>query len=221
MSFIRAVVPMKELALAKRRLAGALADAVRRALAAAMVEDVLDTLARVRALAGTLVVTADAEVAAIARRYGAGVTDAAARDGHSAAIAAAANRLARAGEGMLTLAADVPLATPDDIERILAAQPAGERGFVIVPARDGLGSNAVLCDPANTVPLRFGAASFAPHLAAAAARGIAPVTLHLPAVALDIDGPLDLEAFLRVPSQTRARAVLDRYGIGTAPTSQT
>ena len=208
MSPVRAVVPVKEIALAKQRLAPTLDAAVRQVLALAMLEDVLDALTLAPGLAGILVVTADAAAARIAARCGAAVTDEAARDGHTEAVAAAARRLARAGEDMLTIPADVPLVAAEDIERLLAV-----RGrFVIVPAHDERGSNAVLCRPADAVPLRFGEASYAPHLAASSARGIAPVTLRLPRLALDIDGPDDLAEFLRRPSRTRARAALARAG---------
>ncbi|HUZ73524.1 MAG TPA: 2-phospho-L-lactate guanylyltransferase [Stellaceae bacterium] len=216
MSAIRAVVPVKAFALAKQRLAGVLPAALRQALARAMLEDVLDALARTDGLAGILVVTADDDAARIAARFGAGVTEVAARDGHSEAVAAAAGRLAQAGEGMLTIAADVPLAAPADFAAMLDACPRGG-GFVIVPARDGHGSNAVLCVPAVAVPLRFGADSYAPHAAAAAAHGMAPVTLRLARLALDIDGPDDLAEFLSVEQDTRARDVLRRHGIGHRP----
>lgn len=217
MSAIRAVVPVKAFAHAKQRLAGVLPDAVRQDLARAMFEDVLDALARADGLAGIVVVTADEDAARIASRCGASVSDEAARDGHSAAVAAAAAGLAQAGEGMLTVPADVPLAAPADFAQMLAACPRAGSGFVIVPARDGLGSNAVLCVPADAVPLRFGADSFAPHVAAAAAHGLAPVTLRIARLALDIDGPDDLDAFLRVEQETRAREVLRHHGVVATP----
>lgn len=213
MSAIRAVVPVKAFALAKQRLAGVLPDAVRNELARAMLEDVLAALAQVDGLAGIMVVTADGEAAHIAARFGARVAEDAARDGHSAAVAAAARDLARAGEGMLTVAGDVPLAAPADFAAMLTACPHGDGGFVIVPARDGRGSNAVLCVPADAVTLRFGTDSYAPHVAAAAARGLAPVTLRLARLALDIDGPGDLAEFLRAAKETRAHALLRRHGI--------
>ena len=79
--------------------------------------------------------------------------------------------------------------------------------FTIVPARDELGSNAVLCSPADAVPLRFGDNSFFPHLDAAKAHGIEPEVVHLPRIALDIDTPEDLALFLRHPvADPRARA---------------
>jgi len=109
---------------------------------------------------------------------------------------------------MLTLPGDVPLVTPQDIEMILATRrPAPS--FTIVPARDELGSNAILCSPADAVPLRFGENSFFPHLAAARACGIEPQILTLPRLGLDIDRPEDLTAFLQIAARTRARAVLE------------
>ena len=205
---IWAVVPVKEFGAAKQRLASALSPQQRRDLAFAMLEDVLAALAAVPSLAGILVVTIDEAAIELARRYGALVSRVAATEGHTAAVAAAARMLGRQRAAMLTLPGDVPLVTPDDIERIVATQR-NAPSFTIVPARDELGSNAILCSPADAVPLRFGENSYYPHLAAARARGIAPVSLRLANLGLDIDGPEDLAAFLRIPSRTRARAVLE------------
>ena len=61
------------------------------------------------------------------------------------------------------------------------------------------------------MPLRFGADSFFPHLAAAKRQGIEPTVLKLPRIALDIDTPDDLALFLATPSHTRARALLETW----------
>ena len=124
----------------------------------------------------------------------------------------AAHRLAAQGLGLLTVPGDIPLVEPDDIRALLAAHDAAS-GFTIVPARDEMGSNAILCSPADAVPLRFGDNSFFPHLAAARARGLEPHIVRCPRIALDIDTPDDLALFLATPSRTRARALLDRWGI--------
>ena len=116
---------------------------------------------------------------------------------------------------MLTVPGDVPLVTPDDIERIVATQRKAP-SFTIVPAGDERGSNAILCSPADAVPLRFGENSFFPHLAAARARGIEPQIIPLPRLGLDIDGPEDLAAFLKIASRTRARAVLEDSAIAAS-----
>jgi 2-phospho-L-lactate guanylyltransferase len=200
-----AVVPVKEIGAAKQRLAGTLDAKLRRALALAMLEDVLDCLAAVPQLSGIIVATVDPEAAALAARYGATVSREDAALGHSEAVAAVARRLACDGAAMLTLPADIPLVQTADVARLVDSRAVG---FAIVPARDGQGSNAVLCAPAGLVPLRFGGASFLPHLAAARARGINPLILDLPRIALDIDDAGDLAAFLAFPSRTRARALL-------------
>ena len=211
---VYAVVPLKETNDAKGRLAGLLSAARRQDLALAMFEDVLEILGRVRELAGIFVVTADSSAAAIATRHRAHVLGEGAQDGHTGAVAAAARRLE--SKAMLTLPGDVPLVQQQDIRQLIDAHRdtlrRDERAFTIVPARDERGSNAILCSPANAVPLAFGPDSFFPHLAAARRCGIEPKVLKLPRVALDIDTPEDLARFLEVPSQTRARGLLERWG---------
>ena len=82
---IHAVVPIKETSDAKRRLADVLCAARRQELALAMFEDVLATLTGVRELAGIVAVTVDPAAATIAARYGARVSNAGAREGHTGA----------------------------------------------------------------------------------------------------------------------------------------
>jgi 2-phospho-L-lactate guanylyltransferase (CobY/MobA/RfbA family) len=115
----------------------------------------------------------------------------------------------------MTLPGDIPLVEPDDVRHLITVHYArAERAtgaFTIVPARDELGSNAVLCSPAGAVPLRFGDNSFFPHLDAAKAHGIEPEVVQRPHIALDIDTPEDLALFVRTPSQTRAYALLQQW----------
>jgi 2-phospho-L-lactate guanylyltransferase len=82
-------------------------------------------------------------------------------------------------------------------------------------ARDDLGSNAVICSPPDSVPLRFGDNSYFPHLEAARRCGIEPTVIRQPGIAMDIDHPVDLAAFLRLPQSagTRTRAFLEEAGI--------
>jgi 2-phospho-L-lactate guanylyltransferase len=209
---ICAVVPLKDTGEAKQRLAGVLSAAQRMQLTLAMFEQVLATLAGVRELAGIRVVTADPMGHAIAARYGAQVRSENARDGHTAAVAAAARRLAAEGCGLLALPGDIPLVTCEDIRQLIAAH-GGARAFTILPARDRRGSNAVLCTPATAVPLRFGDDSFLPHLAAARARGIEPRIVHLPRIALDIDTPDDLLELLATGSGTLTHALLAQWDV--------
>ena len=108
---------------------------------------------------------------------------------------------------MLTIPGDVPLVTLGEIAQIIAAHDRTP-DFVIAPAHDERGSNAILCAPPAAVPLKFGDDSFLPHLDAARRAGLDPKILRLPGLGLDIDNPADLAAFLKIPSNTRAWALL-------------
>ena len=209
---ICAVVPVKDTRQAKQRLAGVLDAARRRELALAMLEDVLAAVARVPELAGILVVTIDRAAIALARRHGVPVVGDGAHAGHSGAVAMAARQLATEDFAMLTLPGDVPLIEPQDIRELIGAHRAASGdAFTIVPARDDRGSNAVLCSPADAVPLRFGNDSFLPHLRAAEERRMSPCVLRLPRIALDIDTPDDLALLLERGAHTRAGALLEQW----------
>ena len=212
MSQVWAALPVKERAGAKQRLAGVLTPEQRRALATAMLEDVLAALAAAP-LAGILVNTLDPDAAALARRHGAVVMTEGARDGHTGAVAAMARRLAAEGRAaMLSLPGDLPLLTSAEIAALCAAA-APAPSFTIAPSRDDLGSNGVLLTPPLCVPLRFGDDSFFPHLAAARAAGIAPTVVRLPGFGLDIDTPEDLAVLRAASPAGRVGAVLRGFGL--------
>src|SRR5262245_53826632 len=153
-----AVVPVKALDEAKQRLADVLAPEARRKLMLAMLQDVLATLAHVEHLGPVLVVTPDAQVAQVARQLGALVLREERARGHSAAAAAGfACALAGGATQALTVPADTPCVTPDELSRLLeAARPGAGPRVVLVPAHDGDGTNAVLAAPPDAFPPRFG-----------------------------------------------------------------
>jgi len=204
-----AVVPAKDLAEAKQRLAGVLTREERQGLAMAMFEDVLTTLSSVSALAGTIVVTREAAFAATARSFSARVIADLRHEGPSAAITLAAKELATEGAaGMLAIPADVPLATTAEIAEI-AGEPTPRPAVTLVPALADMGTNAIALTPSDAIPIRFGKQSFFQHLEAALERGLAPRILRLPGIGLDIDRPQDLAAFMTLGSRTRSQAYLD------------
>jgi 2-phospho-L-lactate guanylyltransferase len=212
---IWAVIPIKELDGAKQRLAPLLSPAQRRALIEVIMGEVLDAVAGVRGLGGILVVTLDPRATAYAGRLGARVTTDGAREGHTGSVVAGLRLLAKEGQtGMMTLPADVPAATSAEIEAVLAAHKAGP-SFTIAPAHDDLGSNTVICSPPDAVPLRFGDNSYFPHLEAARRAGIEPTIVRQPGIAMDIDHPVDIAMFLKLPQSkgTRTRAFLEESGI--------
>jgi 2-phospho-L-lactate/phosphoenolpyruvate guanylyltransferase len=214
-SGVWAVVPVKELAGAKQRLSSCLSPEERRTLATTMLEDVLEAVSAVKALAGALVVTVDPTATSLAARYGARVVSDGARDGHTGAVTAAARLLVREGRaGMMTMPGDIPRLSPAEIAATLAAHRAAP-SFTIVPAHDDLGSNTIICSPPDAVPLRFGEDSFYPHLDAARGGGIDPLIVRHPGIGIDIDNPVDLVTFLKMspPVRTRTLDFLEQAGI--------
>lgn len=210
-----AVLPIKDLASANQRLADVLSPLERRGFFRAMVEDVLATLSAVAALDGIVVVSRDPEAASLAQSYRARLMEEDENRGQTAAIAAAAATLAAEGvDSLITVPGDVPLATPTEIDRVLALHGAAP-SMTIVPARDERGSNCVACSPPDAIPFRFGHDSFFLHLEAARRRGISPRVLDLPGLGLDIDTPADLEFFLDRPGSTHAYHYLKASGIAT------
>ena len=229
-----AVVPVKRLAAAKSRLAGELDAAERRSLSLAMFEDVLAALRATPGIDATLVVTSDPEVHTYAARAGASVLAdptetnaelAASNDSESglpsAALSRAVNAGVRAAAGcgasrVLYIAADVPLAAPAAIARLV--EPGTADGCIVAARRDQ-GTNA-LCVPADVgFGFDFSPQSAALHVAHASARGIRLETLHEPTLALDVDVPADLrELALAAPGGATGRW-LAKFQRAVEPTS--
>jgi 2-phospho-L-lactate guanylyltransferase len=208
-----AVLPVKDLPGAKQRLAGVLSANERLELSFAMLQDVLGALAASAGLAGILLVTRDPDARRLAARFGARVLVEGENRGHTAATGLAARTLAQEGvAGMVQVPADIPLATRDDVAALLLAH--GDAPTVtLAPSRDQRGTNALVCSPPDVLPLCFGDDSFFAHLLHARELGIEPRIVERPGLALDIDTPDDLAAFLAAPSETRTCAYLAENGI--------
>jgi 2-phospho-L-lactate guanylyltransferase len=208
------LIPVKPLALALGRLAGVLEAPARRALQAAMLEDVLAACREAAGLGPVLVVTADPAAAALARAGGARVVaDHAPPRGMNAAVVRGLAAAEAAGAGAaLVLTADLPLATAEDLAALLRAAPPGA-GATIAPSRDGTGTNAMLVRPLWALRPQLGPGSLARHSAAAAAAGLALVRVERPRLALDLDTPADLAAFCAAAPRGAAGALCERLGL--------
>ena len=210
-------IPVKDLVNAKQRLIPLLAAEERSALAAAMLEDVLDAAAGARVDA-TWVITRDAAVTAIARRHGATVVTEAENTGHTAAVAAAQARARRESVDVFaTIPGDVPCVTTAEIDALVAAANATP-AIVFAPSRSGLGTNGVALAPPDALALRFGEPSFDNHVAAARARGVVPRLLSLPGLALDVDDAVDLTALLAEGGGTRSARLVTGWNIAARRT---
>jgi len=211
-----AVLPIKNLANVKTRLASVLSPAERTALFRCMVHDVLAAVTAVQALDGVLVVTRDLDMQRTAAGFGVRVLQETANDGHSAAVARAASWLSAQGEGgMMQIPGDIPTVTAEDLSDVLAAHDSGyRRAFTIVPSLDHDGSNCVVCTPPDCMELKFGRDSFRRHVDSAHAAGIPCRIVERPGIALDIDNPSDLARLAATPGDTRTHRFLEESGIG-------
>lgn len=198
------LVPIKNTATAKQRLAAILDQAARTRLAQAMLHDVLTTLHQWKNRPRVGIVTSDPYATELAQEYKFEVISDPDNPGETGAIEMATQFCVERGEEFtLVIPGDIPLIQASELEEILKHAP--KEGSVLAPAGDGRGTNAAFRRPANLFPLRFGNDSFIPHRAAAQATGKPCVVLKLPSLAVDVDNPEDLEQLISLPGNTRAQ----------------
>jgi 2-phospho-L-lactate guanylyltransferase len=206
------LIPVKNLAEAKQRLAAVLDQPARTELAQAMLHDVVSALASWSGRPDCALVTSDPFALELAEQYDFEVIPDRVNSGETGAIEMATQLcVARGIDNTLVIPADIPLIQSSEVEQIYVQAPA--EGSVLAPAGDGRGTNAAFRRPANLFPLRFGNDSFKPHLAAAQATGKPCVVLHLPSIAVDVDNSEDLRQLLKYSGETRAQQLLRRWEI--------
>jgi 2-phospho-L-lactate guanylyltransferase len=191
------LIPVKDPTKAKTRLGGLLSPEERQWLAWAMFEDVVRAVRAVSSADRIVLVT----------NYGPAIEKAYAlnwdvlieeqQSSESASVDWASRQLAEQGfDAVMRLPADVPLAQAQDIDLLLACQLRAPAAL-IVPSRDGTGTNALLRTPPSLFPSRFGPDSLALHKAEAERVHAQCFIVKNRRIALDIDDPLDLREFLK------------------------
>jgi 2-phospho-L-lactate guanylyltransferase len=205
-----ALIPVKRLEQSKSRLLPQLPAARREALTLAMLEDLLDALTHTPGLDRIAVTTPDPTVAERAAAAGAEILMRP-EPGLNAALEDGIARLAPAPEeSFLIVLGDVAGALPEDFERLLeAAEHGPSPGVWLVPSSDG-GTSALLQRPAACIPCCFGRDSAKRHREAALTARVPFHEIELASLAIDLDQPEDLAAFLRTQGGgRRTRALLE------------
>jgi 2-phospho-L-lactate/phosphoenolpyruvate guanylyltransferase len=199
------LIPVKEFAEAKKRLAAHFSATERAELARALCRDFFAMMAGVRLVARIVVISKEPEALGLARKTGWETIVESEQSSESASVDFASRQCATQGiNALLRVPIDLPLAEPEDIEGLfdhLDAAPA----VVIVPSGDGTGTNALLRTPPELFPSCFGPNSFSLHLAEAESRGIRACVVRNPRLAQDIDEIEDLQrlaGMLRPGSET-------------------
>ena len=205
------LVPVKDAAKAKSRMSPLLNEDERAAVACALLEDLIAALLP---LSCPIAVATDSpRTADRVRKLGWQVFHEQTQISESASVDAASRSLADRGyDAVLRLPADLPLVGTDDVAELLS-QSVLSPGAVIVPSRDGMGTNALLRNPPVVFPSRFGRDSFAAHIREALTAGARLRILVNPRIALDLDDPADINCFLAQPAACETYRVLRRLRI--------
>ncbi len=205
-----AILPVKRFGESKARLGDELSGGTRRALAEAMMTDVLMALRRTKAISEVLLVTCEPAAEAIGRGYGASVVHDDAEDGQSIAATIGVEHALEAGaQRVLLVPGDCPAMDPVELSELLDLPDPG-RSVVIVPDRHGSGTNALLLAPPDVIAPAFGPDSRALHEQAATAAGVEFVIAEVVTLALDVDTSDDLEELRSVLANRRGGAAHTR-----------
>jgi 2-phospho-L-lactate/phosphoenolpyruvate guanylyltransferase len=185
-----ALIPVKSLTTAKSRLAPSFSQHQRERLVLDMLHHVLCVLLDSELFGKVSVVSSDKQVLEQAYLWGArAMTEE--QHGHNQALHAAALREKADGTtALLTISADLPLLTTQEIRCFF--EQSLQHEIVLAPSRDGTGTNAILVRPPLAVPYLFGTNSLQRFLEAARQRHLSYSTYHSIGLALDIDTVDDL-----------------------------
>jgi 2-phospho-L-lactate/phosphoenolpyruvate guanylyltransferase len=190
------LLPIKDLHNAKKRLIGALSPEERFGLAQAMLKDTIRAVKDIRCAEKIFVVSNYEPAMHLAEENRWETLREEQQISESHSVDAASKICEQWGvTGLLRLPLDLPLIQSSDIDELLADSCPGP-SLLIVPSRDGTGTNAILRTPPTLFPSHFGAGSFAKHLAEAK-RAEAPVVIRRnPRLEMDVDDESDLRALL-------------------------
>lgn len=207
-----ALIPVKDSSKAKERLSLIFTQPERTALAYAMLEDVLRAMKSSKLLDHLLIVTLDENAIELAKSLGVEIIKETKQEGESASVDYASKICKNMGaQSVLVIPGDTPLVTHEDVDFILEKEKSYP-SVILVPARDEMGTNAILRKPPDVIPSQFGYNSLKKHFNEARQKNIPCEVYNLPRVALDIDEPEDLALFASKKSHTKTYKELIRIG---------
>ncbi len=208
------LLPVKDLRQAKQRLASFLNAEERFGLAQAMLADTVRAIRGVRHAEKIFVVTNYIPAMAVAEQNGWELLREDRQISESFSVDYASMQCAKRGvTALLRLPLDLPLVQSSDIDELLAVECAGP-ALVIVPSRDGAGTNAILRTPPTLFPSHFGAGSFANHCAEAKRAGAEILFRRNARLEMDVDDETDLRALVQQDlSGTETGAWLQSSGL--------
>jgi 2-phospho-L-lactate guanylyltransferase len=191
------LLPVKDLNNAKKRLTGVLTPEERFALAEAMLADTIRAVRGVELAEKIFIVTNYEPAMRVAQESGWEILREERQISESDSVDAASRICEDRGvTALLRVPLDVPLVQSSDIDELLAVQ-CEEPALVIVPSRDGLGTNAILRMPPALFPSHFGEGSYAKHVGEAERVGARVILRRNTRLEMDVDDEADLRALLK------------------------
>ncbi len=158
------LLPIKDLTNAKKRLMGVLTPEERFGLAEAMLKDTIRAVQGVKRAEKVFVVTNYKPAMRLAQEAGWEMLYEEEQISESHSVDAASKICEKRGiTALLRLPLDVPLIHSNDIDELFSLDSVAP-ALIIVPSRDGTGTNAILRTPPTLFPSHFGSGSFAKHL---------------------------------------------------------
>src|SRR5882724_2068336 len=208
------LLPVKNLRQAKHRLSPFLNADERFGLAQAMLADTIRAVRGVRQAEKIFVVTNYVPAMEAAEQNGWELLREDRQISESFSVDYASMQCAKRGvTALLRLPLDVPLVQSSDIDELLAVECAAP-ALVIVPSRDGAGTNAILRTPPTLFPSHFGSGSFAKHCTEAQRAGAHIVVRRSARLEMDVDDESDLRALLELNlGATETARWLDQTGV--------
>ena len=197
MKEINIVLPIKDPAQAKERLASLLSPDQRRELAAMLIEQTMQFFVAFLDEVTVLVVTDSEVVARQAATNGFAVLREERAEGETAAVEkATAWSVAQGFRTQIVIPGDMAGLDANDIRRLIS-MPRPHPSLILCPATGDDGTNAIMSTPPDVVAFRFGERSFPDYRARAAAQDVPCQIVRLPSLVLDLDTPEDVVTFLQ------------------------
>jgi 2-phospho-L-lactate/phosphoenolpyruvate guanylyltransferase len=208
------LLPIKDLRNAKQRLVGVLTPEQRFALAQAMLADTFRAVHGVQRAEQIFVVSNYQPAIEKAAEYRWEILREEQQTSESASVDAASRICERRGiSALLRLPLDLPLVRAADIDELLAIECAAP-AMVIVPSRDGTGTNALLRMPPTLFPSHFGEGSFAKHCSEAQRAGARVIVGRNERLEIDVDDESDLQTLAHLDlASTETGAWLEQSGL--------
>jgi 2-phospho-L-lactate guanylyltransferase len=189
-----AIVPLRSLHDGKRRLRGVLSSAERTALVKRLFLRAQQAIVQSEAVDLLCVVSPDPALLTWVAQVGALPLLQPGQGLNAGLEYARQTLLARqAWSSLLVVLPDLPMIEAADVAAVVRMGEAAT--IVVAPDRHGSGTNALLLQPADSLPFYFGAQSLLRHMAAAQTRELAVRQYEASSMAFDLDTADDLRAF--------------------------